>query len=88
MQNINFSIPDDIIYEFKSMPQRGATMDDKLRFTLAVGMFVSRDISLSKAAELAGKNLHDFTSLLKSLIIPAFIYTDEMLEDDLKFTGA
>ena len=87
MQNINLSIPDDIVYEVKSLPQRGATMDDKLRFSLAVGMFVSGDISLAKAAQLAGKNLHEFMVSLKGFNIPAFTYTEDMLEDDLRFAG-
>ena len=87
MQNISLSIPDDIIYEVKSLPQRGITMDDKLRLSLAVGMFVSGYISLAKAAQLAGKNLYEFIRLLKGFNIPAFTYTEDMLEDDLRFAG-
>jgi predicted HTH domain antitoxin len=88
MQSINLSIPDDLVFELKSIPHRGATVDDKLRFSLAVGMFVSGDISLAKAAQVADKNLGEFMSLLKSLNIPAFVYTEDMLEDDLRFAKA
>jgi predicted HTH domain antitoxin len=87
MQNISLSIPDDIAYELKSLLQRGVTIDDRLRFSLAVGMFVSGDISLAKAAQLAGKSLHEFMTSLKSLNIPAFTYTEDMLEDDLRFAA-
>ena len=87
MQNISLSIPDDIALEVKSFPQRGITMDDKLRFSLAVGMFVSGDISLAKAAQLAGKNLYEFMGLLKGFNIPAFTCTEDMIRDDFKFAG-
>jgi predicted HTH domain antitoxin len=87
MQVLNLSIPDEILFEMKSIPHRGATTDDKLRFSLAVGMFVSGDISLAKAAQLSGKNLQEFMLLLKGLNIPAFHYTEDMLEEDLKFAG-
>ena len=87
MQSINLSIPDDIVYEVRSLPQRGVTLDDRLRFNLAVGMFVAGDISLAKAAQLAGKNLHEFMGQLKGFNIPAFTYTEDMLEDDLRFAG-
>ena len=85
MQNISLSIPDEIVYEVKSLPQRGASMNDTLRFSLAVGMFVSGDISLAKAAHLADKNLNEFMGILKGFNIPAFTYTTDMLEDDLRF---
>jgi len=41
---------------------------------------------LARAAQLAGKNLVDFTNILNDLAIPAFIYTEDMLTDDLKFS--
>ncbi len=87
MQNISLSIPDDIVFEVKSMPKRGATINDKFQLSLAIGMFVSQEISLAKAAQLSGKNLFEFMSILKELGIPSFNYTEDMLEDDLKFAN-
>ena len=87
MQDVSLSIPDDIVYEVKSLPKLGDTINAKLLQSLAIGMFVSQEISLAKAAQLAGKNLVDFMNILKNLDIPAFIYTEEMLEDDLRFTA-
>jgi len=81
----NLEIPDDIIFEVKSLPKREAKINDKLQVSLAIGMFVSQEISLAKAAELAKKNLVEFIDILKDRSIPAFIYTEDMLEDDLKF---
>jgi predicted HTH domain antitoxin len=88
MQSIHLSIPDDVAFEAGSSSYKGATMDEKLRLSLAVGMFVSGDISLANAAQLAGKDLNDFMGLLKRYNIPAFIYTEDMLGDDLRFAEA
>ena len=85
MQNISLSIPDDIVFEIKSLPKRETTINAKLQLSLAIGMFVSQEISLAKAAQLAEINIADFTNILRELSIPAFIYTEDMLEDDLKF---
>ena len=85
MYNANLEIPDDIIFEVKSLPKRETKINDKLQLSLAIGMFVSQEISLAKAAELAKKNLLEFIDILKDRDIPAFIYTEDMLEDDLKF---
>lgn len=85
MQNISLSIPDDIVFEVNSLPKHEPTINAKLMLSLAIGMFISREISLAKAAQLAGKNLTDFMDILNDLNIPAFSYTSDMLEDDLKF---
>jgi len=85
MYSIHLEIPDDIVLEVKSLPQRDTKINDKLKLSLAVGMFVSQEISLAKAAELAKKNISEFMNILKDRDIPLFSYTEDMLEDDLKF---
>jgi len=87
MQNVNLAIPDDIIYEVSSLPNRGSAAHEKLQLRLAIGMFVSQEISLAKAAQLAGQTVAEFMDTLKGLNIPSFIYTDDMLLDDLKFVS-
>ena len=85
MQNITLSIPDDIIFEVKSLSNKKEPITAKLQLSLAIGMFASQEISLARAAQLAGKNLVDFMNILKELDIPSFSYTDDMLDDDLSF---
>ena len=85
MQNISLSIPDEIVFEMKSLPKRETTINAKLQLSLAIGMFVSQEISLARAAQLAERNLVDFVDILSELRIPAFTYTEDMLDDDLKF---
>jgi len=85
MQDVSLVIPDDIIFEVRCLPNKDVTLREKLQLRLAIGMFVSQEISLAKAAELAGQTLTEFIDTLKGLGIPAFIYTEDMLVDDLKF---
>ena len=73
MQNISVTIPNDVIY------------NEKIQTYLAIGLFVSKAVSLAKAAELAGQTLMEFMGTLKFLGIPAVVYTGEMLEDDIAF---
>lgn len=87
MYNVNLEIPDDIIFEVKSLSKREIKINEKLQLSLAIGMFVSQEISLAKAAELAKKNLVEFIDILKERGISSFHYTEDMLGDDLKFAG-
>jgi len=87
MQNINLAIPDDILYEVNSLPKKDLTINQKLQLRLAIGMFVSGEISLAKAAELAGQNLLSFMDMLNGLGIPSIRYTEDMLNDDVLFSS-
>lgn len=60
----------------------GNTMEDKVNIFLVIGMFVSKTISLEKAAELAGKSIWDFVDFLKKYQIPWGEYTEEAAELD------
>ena len=84
MQSINLLIPDEIIFEVKSQPNNKVSINEKFKQSLAIGMFVSQEINLAKAAELAGSDLAGFMNLLKYRGIPFLPYTEEMLEDDLQ----
>jgi predicted HTH domain antitoxin len=48
-------------------------------------MFVSKEVSLTRAAEYAGMTLFDFIDLLNRLGVSTVDYSEEMLEDDLAF---
>lgn len=82
---VNMYLPEDVLLEINSLHIEGKTLEDKLKLNLSIGLFVSKDISLGKAAQLAGKSLSEFINILNHLNIPAVEYTEEMYEDDLKF---
>jgi len=70
----------------------GQTTDEKVTISLAVGMFLSKQVTLVQAAELAKKSIWDFTDILRSLGIPWSEYTEaEFSMDELslsKLAGA
>ncbi len=82
---VNLYLPEDVLLEINALHIEGKTLEDKLKLNLSIGLFVSKDISLGKAAQLAGKSLSEFINILNHLNIPAVEYTEEMYEDDLKF---
>ena len=84
MRNVSLAIPDDVFYEMNSLPNREMALNEKLQIIFAIGMFVSQEVSLSKAAQLAGQNLAEFMDTLKSRGIPSITYTEEMLLEDMK----
>lgn len=84
-KEINMYLPEDVLLEINALHIEGKTLEDKLKLNLSIGLFVSKDISLGKAAQLAGKSLSEFINILNHLNIPAVEYTEEMYEDDLKF---
>ena len=88
MQNINLAIPDDIIFEVSALPKKDEALNKKLQLRLAIGMFVSQEISLAKAAQLAGQSISEFMDTLNGLSIPSFLYTEDMLSEDAAFANS
>lgn len=84
-QTISIQIPADILLEINSLPIEGKTLEEKLKLNLAIGLFASKDISLAKAAQLAGKPLSRFIEILGNINIPAVEYTEEIYNQDLSF---
>jgi len=50
--------------------KEGKTTDEKVTLYVAIGMFLSKHVTLAKAAELAQKNIWEFVGILKALGIP------------------
>ena len=63
---------------------KGEDFHDSLKKSLAILSFTSKQVSLGKAAELAGMTLNDFIHLLTQNNIPSVEYTMEHLEQDLE----
>ena len=87
-KTVEVSIPLDIYAELGNAPAFRGRLKKKLQLDLAVGMFASKEVSLSRAAEYAGMTLLDFSELLNSYGVPVVDYTDDMLEEDLMFAKA
>ena len=85
MQTMTVEVPNNLVLYVNSTPRYGDATGEKLQLLAAIGLFVSREVSLAKAAELAGQTLIEFMATLKFLGIPSVMYTEEMLADDIKF---
>lgn len=60
----------------------GKTVTDKVTVSIVLGLFVSKTITLEKAAELSGKSIWEFVDFLKVCGIPWGEYTEEDMEMD------
>ena len=76
------SMPPDLYAELGSVPAFYGKLRQKLQLDLAIGMFVSKEVSLSRAAEYAGMTLPDFSELLNGFGVPVVDYSADMLADD------
>ncbi len=62
----------------------GKNVDAKVKVSLAIGLFVGKQVTLARAAQLAEKSVGEFIDLLRSNHIPWMEYTEEHLKDDEK----
>lgn len=63
----------------------GSNINEKIRIRLATALFLEREITLARAAELAGTSLAAYMDLLNQKGIPWSEYTQETYEQDLAF---
>jgi predicted HTH domain antitoxin len=78
---MNVRLPIEII-RILDKSVNGKSIDEKVRLSLVIGMFVDRTVTLERAAELAGRPLANFISILRSKKIPWMEYTPEHFEED------
>lgn len=85
-QDVQVNIPSDFV-PFVSLLKDGKTVDEKVKLSLSIGLFLSKTVTLAKAAELAGKSLWKFIDILKSQGIFWGEYGQEQeRQDDLTIT--
>lgn len=71
---------------FKEVFKSGAegNLDDNISTSLAIAAFIEKRVTLARAAELAGKSLSEFISILTKHKISWMEYTEETFEEDQK----
>ncbi|MCP4134546.1 MAG: hypothetical protein GY754_26465 [bacterium] len=57
-------------------------MDEKFKLILAIGLFVNKEVTLERAAELAERSLDNFIDILKENRIAWAEYTEEHYKQD------
>lgn len=81
---VELRLPADIIAAIRTLERTG-TDEERVKVSLAIGLFAEKAVSLAKAAQLAGMTRFEFATLLKQRGIPAYEYTQETYEEDLAF---
>lgn len=77
-------IPQELIDQLGQSALASLAEPERVRVALAVHLFASEQVSLGRAAELAGYALADFQELLGTLGIPAVIYDRDEYDRDQK----
>lgn len=77
----NVHIPPEII-NILEKSVNGKNLDEKIRLSLAIGLFVDKTVTLERASELAGKSTANFIDLLRAKRIPWMEFTEEHLAED------
>ena len=74
-------IPEDILPLLDDLAH-GDSLDENVRISIAISLFVAKSVSLARAAEIAQLSLNDFIYTLKLKNIPWSEYTDEDIKED------
>jgi len=80
---VTLKIPEELLHLLNELAQ-GKNLEDNVKISLAIGLFLAKIVSLGKASEMAGLSLNDFIFLLQSNNIPWKEYSDEDLQYDLQ----
>ncbi|GGM42797.1 hypothetical protein GCM10011351_30930 [Paraliobacillus quinghaiensis] len=78
---MNVYLPNEII-SILDKSGNGKNLDDKVRLSLAIAMFVEKTVTLERASELAGRSLANFIDVLRAKRIPWMEYTNDHVADD------
>ena len=82
MANIAVEIPQELLTQLARSRFAKVGDTERVRVALAIQLFVGDEISVGRAAELAGYPLVEFYDLLRELGIPVVVYDREEYERD------
>ena len=74
-------IPEDILPLLDDLAH-GDSLDENVRISIAISLFVAKTVSLGRATEIAQLSLNDFIYTLKLKNIPWGEYTEEDIKED------
>ena len=83
-ETVSFEIPQDLL---ASLKLGSAALAQSIRLLAAIAYFKSRQLSLGKAAQLAGLNRIAFMDILVREGIVVFDYDESVLAADLENIG-
>ncbi|MCC6387413.1 MAG: UPF0175 family protein [Dehalococcoidia bacterium] len=84
MADVMVGIPQELIDQLGRSALASLDEPERVRVALAIHLFATEQVSLGRAAELAGFALADFQELLRGLGIPVVIYDRDEYDRDQK----
>ena len=78
---ITISLPSDLYEYLECESQYQGNLKDKIQLYFSIGMFVTRTLSLKRAAKYSGMDESDFIKLLGKHKISIFGSIEEIAED-------
>lgn len=81
MDSVKVTIQDNIL-PYLQVINNDDDLSGKANFSIVIGLFAAKMITLEKAAELAGKSIWNFIDTLKEHQIPWGEYTEEDIQMD------
>jgi predicted HTH domain antitoxin len=83
MADVAVDVPQELLDQLKR--SRLARVDEarRVRVALAIHLFLSEEVSIGRAAELAGSPLIEFHDLLRTLDLPTAVYGPEEYAQDI-----
>ncbi|MBI5287789.1 MAG: UPF0175 family protein [Chloroflexi bacterium] len=75
-------LPEELAERLRKGALKGASLDDQVKRALAIHLFLTHQVTLGSAAELADTSYRDFWDLLVELGLPVLEYGAEQREED------
>jgi predicted HTH domain antitoxin len=85
---LHVEVPDELLRLLKSSRLSALDRDSQVRVALAIHLFLTEEVSLAKAAELAGETRSGFERLLSDLHLPLVLYGREQYQEDVETVEA
>lgn len=82
MANVAVEVPQELLDQLERSGLARVAEPSRVRVALAIHLFTSEQVSLGRAAELAGCPLIEFHELLRELGLPSVVYDLEEYQRD------
>jgi predicted HTH domain antitoxin len=82
---VELHLPSDIMAALRSRQRMPLDDEDRVKLSLAIGLYADGTISLAKAAGLAGMSRYEFAMFLKGRGVAAYEYTEQDYQEDRAF---
>lgn len=80
---LDVNVPSELVDLLSHGKLASMSVDEQIRRALAIHLFITRQVSLGRASELASMAYGGFLDLLNELGIPAFLYDEGEAREDV-----